>query len=327
MLDLGLIEPGPLGRLMPMCLRVDAGGTIVAIGPTLAKVAGPAALIGASFQAQFCVKRPRKVDTIAQLAGGDGKVQLALHAAPDQLLRGVAVPCDDGGVLINLSFGIGLGEAVARHNLRLGDFAPTDLAIEMLYLQEANAAVTGELHNLTHRLEAARMAAEDRSFTDPLTGLRNRRALDQALDMLVAAGRPFALFHLDLDYFKAVNDSLGHAAGDYVLQQVARLLRDETRQTDTIARVGGDEFVVVLDNLTDKARLAAIGERLIQAIEKPLKFDNHECRISGSIGVIRSTDMPLPTPEALMAAADAALYASKDAGRGCLRFADKAHFS
>ena len=158
--------------------------------------------------------------------------------------RGLAVPLDGGGVLINLSFGMTVVEAVRDHRLTDADFAPTDLAMELLYLVEAKTAVMQELRDMNRRLEGAKTAAEEQALTDTLTGLRNRRAMDMALSRLMLRGTPFGLMHLDLDFFKAVNDTLGHAAGDHVLRQVARVLRVQMRGGDTVARMGGDEFVV-----------------------------------------------------------------------------------
>src|SRR5690606_16624789 len=119
-------------------------------------------------------------------------------------------------MLIDLSFGIAVIEAVRRHDLTATDFAATDLAVEMLYLAEARAAVMRAALSLNDRLRAARREAEALAMRDTLTGLGNRRALDEALQRLIARREPFGLMHLHLDYFKDVNDTLGHAAGDAV---------------------------------------------------------------------------------------------------------------
>lgn len=149
------------------------------------------------------------------------------------------VPTLDGGAFLNLSFGIGVAEAVRRHALTVEDFAATDLTVEMLYLVEAKTAVMDELRNLNRRLQGAKVAAEEQALTDQLTGLRNRRALDLQMKALIRLGASFGLMHIDLDFFKQVNDTLGHAAGDHVLREVARVLTQETRATDMAARVGG----------------------------------------------------------------------------------------
>jgi diguanylate cyclase (GGDEF)-like protein len=152
-------------------------------------------------------------------------------------------------------------------------------------------------------------------MTDPLTGLRNRRAADLFLERLCNAGASFGLLHLDLDYFKAVNDTLGHAAGDLVLAEVGRILRDQIRAEDCAARIGGDEFVIILSGRTDPAVLLAVADRVIASISRPIDFEGSECRVSASVGIVRAVDMVNPDPGRILAAADRALYAAKHAGR------------
>ena len=212
-------------------------------------------------------------------------------------------------------------DAVGRFKLTSGDFPPTDLTIEMLYLVEANAAVFAESRNLTMRLLGAKTEAEEQAFTDTLTGLRNRRAMDAILKRYADCSESFALMHLYLDFFKAVNDTLGHAAGDAVLREASRILGEETRASDAVARVGGDEFVLILNRISDVETVDRIGKRILQRPEKPIKFGDHICRISGSIGVTLSEDYAQPDPEQMLIDADKALYASKNAGRACLTLA------
>ena len=160
------------------------------------------------------------------------------------------------------------------------------------------------------------IAAEEQAFTDTLTGLKNRRAMDLVLSRKLGLGDSFACMHLDLDYFKAINDTYGHAAGDHVLQVAAQVLVDETRAQDTIARVGGDEFVLLIDQIDDPDRISQIATRMIARLEEPVPFNGHVCRISGSSGSVHVSQIENPTAEALLHAADVALYASKGAGRG-----------
>ena len=166
------------------------------------------------------------------------------------------------------------------------------------------------------RLQGAKIAAEEQAFTDTLTGLKNRRAMDHILERLITSGRDFALMHLDLDYFKQVNDTLGHAAGDAVLQHVARVMVDCTRQSDTVARVGGDEFVLIFNDLRDERQLQALAERLIREIEVPIPFGGKECKISASAGTTLSIWHDGTVSAArILNESDAALYAAKGAGR------------
>ena len=125
------------------------------------------------------------------------------------------------------------------------------------------------------------------------------------------------MMHLDLDFFKSVNDTLGHAAGDHVLQLVARIMTDEVRAPDIVARVGGDEFVILLRGTQDRDFADRIAQRIIAKLQVPIPFEGAFCKISGSAGTVVSTDYQRPTADQLLGDADAALYAAKHAGRGC----------
>ena len=306
-----------LDVLMPMHLQVTPAGVIAGAGPTLRKVVAPESLIDASLFERFEVRRPGGIDTLERLIADAGSRLFLVHRAdPQTSLRGVAVALADGGALLNLSFGISLSEAVSRHQLTDSDFAPTDLAVEMLYLLEAKNAVMDELQNLNTRLDAARQRAEAQALTDTLTGLGNRRAMDRRIARQIAAGEGFGVMHVDLDLFKQVNDTHGHAAGDHVLGHVARLLRDSCRSNDLVARIGGDEFVLVFSGLTDPERLISIGERIISQLARPIAWQGRECRVTASIGVSISTLYAPPDPATILRDADRALYAAKNTGRG-----------
>lgn len=329
---------------MPLHLRLDPQGRILSAGPTIAKLVPDGSLIGADFLRAFVVRRLARLTTLAELhrhlgeelhlslpdpedAGAkDAGMQAADRAVPSGRdrpgsFRGLALPlAGDQGLLVNLSFGIGVIAAVRQHALTHADFAPTDLAVELLYVVEAKSALTGAWKDATFREFWAKRAAEEQALTDALTGLRNRRALDQALAELTRAGTPFALMHVDLDYFKQVNDTHGHAAGDHVLRSVAAILQSETRKSDTVARVGGDEFAIVLAGMADPAALAAVARRIIEKMIQPISFEGNMCRISASIGVTISTFYDPPLAERMQMDADEALYASKRGGRAQARF-------
>ncbi|RSK31632.1 GGDEF domain-containing protein [Rhodovulum iodosum] len=301
---------------MPMHLWLNPAGRIVHAGRKVRKLGG-GALAGRPMEEVLEVRKPRPVRSLAELLLLDGqRLEVRLTAAPDLRFKGQAVSLPaGGGAVLDLSLGLSVVEAVSRFDLTLQDFAPTDLAVEMLYLVEAKTAVMEEYKRLNRRLNGARIDAEERAVTDTLTGLRNRRAMDGALAQMVAAARPFGLMHLDLDHFKQVNDSLGHAAGDHVLQEVGRILLEETRTADTVSRVGGDEFLVLFDGLADAARLTAIARRIIARLERPMPFDGTLCRVSASIGATLSIFYDRPDAERVLRDADAALYASKHKGR------------
>ncbi len=320
--DRAALAVAELGRLMPMFLWVTPAGRVRAAGPTLSKVCGAGPLVGARFLDLFELTRPLPVTTMDELVRvGGQRLQVRLRHGAQTVLRGQIVPLADGqGTLVNLSFGFAVAEAVRDHRLTDADFAATDLTVELLYLTEAKAAVMDELAALNRRLGLARNAAEAQALTDALTGLANRRALDSALARAVDAAargrRGFALLHLDLDLFKAVNDTLGHAAGDHVLTRVAAVLRGQTRKQDTVARVGGDEFVLLLPGHVDVAQVDAVARRIIAGIEVPSTFNGRPCRISGSLGATLSTFYAVPDADRMLSDADTALYLSKRRGRG-----------
>jgi diguanylate cyclase (GGDEF)-like protein len=325
--DAALVGADALGRLMPMYLWVTPTGLIRAAGPTLIKLCGPTPLMGQRFLNRFHVDKPRTLNSMADVQALAGqRILLSLKDGPETSLRGQAQALGGGqGWLLNLSFGIAVAEAVRNHSLTNADFAPTDLTVELLYLTEVKEAVMAELAALNKRLQLAHAASEAQALTDALTGLANRRALDADLTRAAALTNrgqaPFALMHLDLDFFKAVNDTLGHAAGDYVLAETANILREETRKSDTVARVGGDEFVIILRGQSDADLVARIGARIISELERPIIFEGQPCRISGSIGVTLSGSYAKPDPGQMHSDADEALYASKRAGRGrCMVF-------
>lgn len=314
-----VLPTAALDKLMPLHLMLSPEGRIISHGPTLSKLLEGRSLIGQTLFAAFDLRRPAGVLTMADLRAREGeKLRLTLrNAARPMPFRGLALRLGDGaGMLLNLSFGIALADAVRNFTLTDRDFAPTDLAIEMMYLVETKSAAMGALRSLAMRLEGDKATAEVQAATDTLTGLRNRRALTQVLDGLTAERVAYGMMHVDLDYFKAVNDSLGHAAGDVVLKFVARVLERETRHEDTVARVGGDEFVLVFPAMTDAGRLEMVARRIIDELSQPIVFDGQSCRISASIGIVVSTGYADPSPDRLAAAADEALYASKRGGRG-----------
>ncbi len=312
--------------LMPMHLQISPCGGLRRAGPTIRKLMGASPCEGCHFAEVLEVYRPKRADTLPLLLELAGRrLQTRLRCGGRIALKGLVMPDGAGGAIVNLSFGIGVVDAVRMHSLTSTDFAVTDLAIDMLYLVEAKSAAMEASRTLNRRLQGAMMVAEQRAFTDPLTGLQNRRSMDEALKRLIRGGDRFAVLHLDLDFFKQVNDTRGHAAGDRVLQAVARVMIDLTRKNDLVARVGGDEFVIILAGLTDRDRPAELADRLIERIERPISVDGNVCRISASIGIAfnRPDASPMETAEELLGRADEALYSAKRHGRAQHAFNDE----
>jgi diguanylate cyclase (GGDEF)-like protein len=157
---------------------------------------------------------------------------------------------------------------------------------------------------------------------DTLTGLTNRarliEMLDNALQISALGGSKFALHFVDLDRFKEVNDTFGHDAGDFLLKSVADRLRSVTRTDDGVARIGGDEFIVVQRHAPDTEQAEAFAHRLAAALAAPLRFRDHDIVTTASIGVAIAPEDG-NSPERLLKSADLALYRSKADGRNCIR--------
>ena len=173
----------------------------------------------------------------------------------------------------------------------------------------------------------ARERVEYLARYDALTGLPNRTLLIDYLDIAIAnarrAGQSVALLFLDLDRFKAINDSLGHWAGDLVLKEVATRLRACVREADTVARLAGDEFIVVVSNLDNPDNARQSARKVIDALSHPMHMQGHQVSIGVSIG-ISLFPQDAPDPETLLKHADMAMYHAKPVGREKYQFFDTA---
>ena len=182
------------------------------------------------------------------------------------------------------------------------------------------------------QLLIAKARIEHTALHDSLTSLPNRRYLDQMLENRAQAapesGQRTALLHIDLDRFKQINDTLGHAAGDAMLVHASKILRGNVRASDFIARVGGDEFVVLCalrsdDPEKDAGYLAALADRIIRQMREPVMFEGHECRFGVSVGIAIESD-DAADPRRLLVNADIALYRAKSRGRNRHQFFNEA---
>ncbi|MHB1499661.1 MAG: putative bifunctional diguanylate cyclase/phosphodiesterase [Candidatus Dormibacteria bacterium] len=175
---------------------------------------------------------------------------------------------------------------------------------------------------LTARDVTERKALEERlrhqALHDPLTGLANRLLLRDRIEHALRARRsrlPLGLLVVDLDDFKNINDSYGHAAGDDALMEVTRLVKLCLRPADTFARLGGDEFAILLEELADPSQAQAVAERIGATLQAPVKLPNREeVRVTASIGVVTCEEAG--DPDVLLRNADIALYAAKGEGKG-----------
>lgn len=193
---------------------------------------------------------------------------------------------------------------------------------------DAQLRATNETLRLqSHQLKRVNEDLRRLSVTDALTGLYNRRHMEATIEAEIAVarrhGHPFSLIVIDIDYFKRVNDTYGHGAGDLALCHVAALLQGELRQGDIVGRVGGEEFLVLCRHL-DATHAMQLAEKIRSSIEAtPLLFQDQEIRLSASLGVTTATaPRPGASIDEYMHAADRALYYSKHQGRNRITHAD-----
>jgi len=175
----------------------------------------------------------------------------------------------------------------------------------------------------TLRLETANRRILQLAQTDILTSLPNRRAFMKRLRMAFAASLrgapPFAVLYLDVDDFKDVNDTLGHAMGDELLKELVARLKTVVREEDVVARFGGDEFAILASNVNDPMDAGTLAARIAKVLDVPFIINGHKISVTSSIGIAQFS-RDIAGPEAMMVQADLALYGAKDEGRNCYRF-------
>lgn len=210
---------------------------------------------------------------------------------------------------------------IERHEHTLEELTRSKKQVDFanLALTQVNQVV--EARN--EELEAARADLEHLALHDPLTGLPNRRYLDAVLADCTSetdGSLRIALMHIDLDRFKQINDTLGHAAGDAVLVHVAGVLRQSSGPDDFIARIGGDEFIV-LNRMRDSTpfQLATQAKRFIEQVRQPIPYGNHLCRTGASVGIAMQAAQGMD-PKQLLINSDIALYRAKDKGKSRCEF-------
>jgi two-component system cell cycle response regulator len=205
-----------------------------------------------------------------------------------------------------------------------------DFISKPFLLDEALTRVRNMLEiRLLH--DAARRAvttAEILSQQDPLTGLGNRRLITKRISAALANARrnqnAMAVIYLDLDGFKHINDTLGHSAGDAVLISVARRLKTLVREEDTVARVGGDEFMITLWQIKNASDVSIVAAKLIESVSKTYNVENHTVTVTTSAGIGIYPEHGEDV-DSLMRSADAALYEAKRAGKNAFRIARQVH--
>lgn len=243
-----------------------------------------------------------------------------------QPMQHVLIPVPGDGDARSLGLKLGTRKSFANIMVHTGE-GPDDLVLrlsgrphyddagEFLGFRGTAADITDEFRS---EAEASRLAK-----FDSLTGLANRHRMEQRIDSTLhtfrSAKRSAAMMMLDLDRFKQVNDTLGHAAGDQLLQQVADRLRGVIAGRGEIGRLGGDEFQILIPDLDDRGELGEIAKKIIQMLSQPYSVEEGRCTIGCSVGIAVAPYDGVERDE-ITRAADLALYASKNGGRGQFRF-------
>ncbi len=187
-------------------------------------------------------------------------------------------------------------------------------------MEDGGAVVIFE--DVTERL-SAESQSQYLSTHDSLTGLPNRilfdRMLEQTIKMARRYEKRFCVMFLDLDRFKAINDTLGHAAGDVMLQEVATRLRTNLRESNVVARLGGDEFVMIIQEVGNASQAETVAQKIVENIARPLTIQGQECATGASIG-IAMFPVDASDEKSLIKCADAAMYRAKEEGKNRFQF-------
>jgi len=191
------------------------------------------------------------------------------------------------------------------------------------------AGMIGVSTDISER-KALEAELERRASHDPLTGLPNRHTLVDRLGQALLRtkrgkeGRKVGVLFMDLDGFKTINDSLGHEAGDRLLVTVAERLRKRLRPEDVLARFGGDEFAVLLEEVADASETIRVAQRIAESLREPFTVNDHQVNLSTSVGIALGSAHTKDDPEGMLRNADAAMYKAKEQGLGCYAVFDPA---
>jgi diguanylate cyclase (GGDEF)-like protein len=313
--------------LLPFGMLLNADGAVLHYGRSLRKLMDPGVDPSTVFEA-LEIRKPRAVRSTGEMVEiADKRLTLMIKnpvASQDVLLRGHATEFRVNGEVfyfLNISLSSETLNLVDELGLSSSDFSFADPSVDLLYLLKAQTTLLNDSMKLNERLKRARDDAEILAKSDALTGLPNRRAFADYMQTLLSCinqdsdSKPAAVFHIDLDHFKRVNDTLGHAAGDAVLVRVASILREFASERDLIARIGGDEFVYVSHAVTDPGDLVQFGDQIIHAISAPFSINENRVNIGASIGICLHNHGDRIDIDGLLLKADIALYEVKRTGR------------
>ena len=318
--DSGLGQMIPRARTAGLEAPHAYHGPIVPVRPSRPPGGGPAALNGS---------RP-------PLAGSDDPLTIRTDATEvEQMMRHhhvmVLDASTDDPYLRNLLDRSGTAASVVAPLFAAGEFlgviaanfgagVPTT-SIHDLDLHERLSGLADQAATAVQNLELLEKVSH-MAWHDALTGLPNRRLFEDRVEQELVrsrrVGEPVCMFFVDLDHFKTVNDTLGHAAGDELIQQVSQRLVTTVRAQDTVARVGGDEFAILLPGLADQLAIDQLAQRSLDALASPFEVFGQEVETSGSIGIAMAPDHGDSYDE-LLSRADEAMYRAKGRGRNAFQ--------
>ncbi|WP_299850285.1 bifunctional diguanylate cyclase/phosphodiesterase [uncultured Roseovarius sp.] len=307
-----------MALLFPMYVTLDATGRIEDHGPTLSHIFTED-ITDRMFFDVFTVEKPRRIADLDALHKRTG-VKLVITARPDHgepiQFRSVAMRMDDdaGRLFLDFSIGVSLADAIKRFDLTGAHFRPNDFSIDLFYTFETQRALLDDSTKMARALTSAKEDAERKAYIDSVTGIANRRALYIHLEEILKgpkSGDTYALLHLDLDKFKLLNDTFGHAAGDTVLKHAATAMQARIGPADLAARIGGDEFAMVFRENHETGDLEQLAQNLAAEISRPVPIDGHRCNVEVSIGIIRFRAGDTDGADRLLMNSDIALYEAK----------------
>lgn len=284
-------------RSEPLCTTLVQGGTVQPMAPTDRYVAEALhALVDGDTHA-LLLERPL-ADPLLDAALERRGVQRAMVAALPGETRVV-------------------GTFLVGHHDVPGSFDDHDLSLFGTLANHASVSLEYDrLEHMVSQLRELQGRLEHQAYHDPLTGLANRALfLDRLTELLASGERTYTVLFLDLDDFKTINDSLGHAIGDELLEAVAGRLRGTLKADDVAARLGGDEFAVLLHDVHDSDDVARVADRVIELLNRPFSVGGHDISAHASLGVVEGWSADVSDAEELLRNADVAMYTAKNAGK------------
>lgn len=311
-----------IGCLVPFHILVDSHGVVRAAGPAMLKLVGAEKLINHPVFEVLRFVKPRRLDPAKNLQDGLGKRLSVDFQSIDKSLDskafGMALPINYAGaphVFIALTPSVNARAFVEKHGLKISDFGPADGSADLLPLLAMQEDMLEDSKIKSSRLAVARDAAERLANHDALTGLPNRRALMDGLSRALARCH-VSLLHLDLDRFKEINDTYGHAAGDAALKHTAASIKDVLGQETLCARLGGDEFVGVVEGAKSEDDLDALARKLVDRISESFTYEGNTLKIGASVGIATALPSDQLSANVILHHADIALYEAKRFGQG-----------